>query len=186
MRVFLETSRLRLRQFTEDDSRLLFELYDDPQVMRFLNGGKPADLAEIENLDLPAFLGYYERFPGYGFWAAEDLDGTFLGWFHFRPPPGSEADEPELGYRLHRAAWGKGYATEGSLALLRLGFAELGVRRAFACTMAVNAGSRRVMEKIGMRFIRAFTEDWDEVIEGGEQGEVEYAITREEWEQRVS
>ncbi|MEC3979788.1 GNAT family N-acetyltransferase [Amycolatopsis sp. H20-H5] len=186
MRVFLETPRLRLRLFTADDSALLFELYDDPQVMRFLNGGKPADLAEIETLDIPAFLGYYERFPGYGFWAAEELDGTFLGWFHFRPAPGAEADEPELGYRLHRAAWGKGYATEGSLALLKTGFAELGIRRAVAYTMAVNHGSRRVLEKIGMRFVRGFTEDWAELIEGGEHGEVEYAITRAEWERWVS
>lgn len=88
MRVFLETERLLLRQFTEADADDLFALYDDPAVMRFLNGGKPADRAEIENIDLPAFLGYYERFPGYGFWAAiKKSSGAFLGWFHFRPKP---------------------------------------------------------------------------------------------------
>jgi RimJ/RimL family protein N-acetyltransferase len=144
--------------------------------------GKPADRAEIENLDLPAFLGYYERFPGYGFWAAiEKTGGAFLGWFHFRPKPDHLPDEPELGYRLHRISWGKGYATEGSLALLRKGFTELGVQRVWAGTMAVNTGSRRVMEKIGMRHIRTFHEDFDDPIPGTEHGEVEYAITRDEW-----
>jgi RimJ/RimL family protein N-acetyltransferase len=55
----------------------------------------------------------------------------------------------ELGYRLRRQAWGRGYATEGSRALIRNGFTELGVRRVFATTMAVNLGSRRVLEKAG-------------------------------------
>ena len=62
-------------------------------------------------------------------------------------------DEPELGYRLP-AAWGKGYASEGSRALVEKGFAELGVQRVFATTMAVNIGSRRVMEKAGLKFVR--------------------------------
>ncbi len=144
--------------------------------------GKPADRAEIENLDLPAFLGYYERFPGYGFWAAiEKSSGAFLGWFHFRPLRGSATDDPELGYRLSRASWGMGYATEGSLALLHKGFTELGIDRVWAATMTVNTGSRRVMEKIGMRFVRTFHENWPDAIPGSEQGEVEYAITRDEW-----
>ena len=186
MHVFLETERLILRRFTEDDADALFALYDDPQVMRYLNGGKPADRDEIVTLDLPAFLGYYERFPGYGFWAAlEKSSGDFLGWFHFRPRPQDPVDEPELGYRLHRAAWGKGYGTEGSAALLEKGFTELGVRRVTAYTMTVNIGSRRVMEKLGMTFLRTFHESFHDPAPGSEHGEVEYAITREEWEVRA-
>jgi len=182
MHVFLETERLILRRFTEDDADALFALYDDPQVMRYLNGGKPADRDEIVTLDLPAFLGYYERFPGYGFWAAlEKSSGDFLGWFHFRPRPQDPVHEPELGYRLHQAAWGKGYGTEGSAALLEKGFTELGVRRVTAYTMTVNKGSRRVMEKVGMTFLRTFHEDFHDPAPGSEHGEVEYAITREQW-----
>ncbi|WP_181771429.1 GNAT family N-acetyltransferase [Amycolatopsis pittospori] len=187
MRVFLETERLLLRQFTEADVDDLFALYDDPEVMRFLNGGKPANRAEIIGHDLPAFLGYYERFPGYGFWAAiEKTTGAFLGWFHFRPLRGHRTDDPELGYRLNRSSWGKGYATEGSLALLEKGFTELGAQRVWAGTMAVNLGSRRVMEKIGMRHIRTFHEEFDDPIPGTEEGEVEYAITLEEWRARLT
>ena len=76
-----------------------------------------------------------------------------------------------------RSAWGRGYATEGSRALVDKAFAELGARRVHASTMAVNAGSRRVMEKAGMRFVRTFVMDWPVRIEGDEEGDVEYAIT---------
>jgi RimJ/RimL family protein N-acetyltransferase len=184
MHVFLETERLILRRFTENDADALFELYDDPAVMKYLNGGRPADRTEIVTLDLPAFLGYYERFPGYGFWAAiEKRTGDFLGWFHFRPRPEDPVDEPELGYRLHQSAWGKGYGTEGSVALLAKGFTELGVRRVTAGTMVVNQRSRRVLEKLGMTLVRTYFEEFPEheLAPGSEHGEVEYAITREEW-----
>src|SRR3569833_1413038 len=123
MDVFLETERLIFRRFTENNADSLFELYDDPAVMKYLNGGQPADRTEIVTLELPAFLGYYERFPGYGFWAAiEKSTGGFLGWFHFRPGPADPPDEPELGYRLRRWAWGMGYGTEGPAALRAMGF----------------------------------------------------------------
>jgi RimJ/RimL family protein N-acetyltransferase len=84
---------------------------------------------------------------------------------------------------LRCAAWGKGYATEGSPALIAKGFAGFDVRRVVASAMAVNTASRRVMEKSGMRFIRALTADWPVSIPGDEHGDVEYAISRSEWEQ---
>lgn len=184
MQVFLETDRLVLRRFTEDDVDLLVELDADPEVMRYINGGEPTSRAEVVDEVLPALLGYYKRYPGYGFWAAiEKSTGEFLGWFHFRPKEGGFADEPELGYRLQRSAWGKGYATEGSRALIDKGFAEFGVQRVFAETMAVNTGSRRVMEKSGLRFVRAFRAQWPVRIPGDEHGDVEYALDRDEWEQ---
>ncbi len=185
MEVFLETDRLILRRFTVDDVDLLVALDGDPSVMRFVNGGKPTPREEIEYDTLPAFLGYYERFAGYGFWAAvEKASGEFLGWFHFRPRPDDPLDEPELGYRLRRSAWGKGYGTEGSRALIDKGFTDLGVQRVAAETMAVNTASRRVMEKSGLRLVREFHQEWPDRIPGDEHGDVEYAITREEWERR--
>ncbi|MEX0749445.1 MAG: GNAT family N-acetyltransferase, partial [Dehalococcoidia bacterium] len=144
MHVFLETERLVLRRLTEDDVDDLVELDGDPDVMRFINGGRPTPRDEIANEHLPAFLGYYERFAGYGFWAAiEKSTGAFVGWFHFRPPPDADSDDVELGYRLRKSAWGKGYATEGSAALIQKGFAELGVRRVFATTMVVTSSIPR-------------------------------------------
>jgi RimJ/RimL family protein N-acetyltransferase len=185
MQIFLETERLVLRRFSGDDVDNLVELDSDPDVMRFINGGRPTPRHEIENEVLPAFLGYYERFAGYGFWAAvEKSTGRFVGWFHLRPAEGA-AGEVELGYRLCRSAWGKGYATEGSRALIQKAFAELGVQRVFASTMVVNIASRRVMEKAGLRFVRTFHQPWPDYIEGEEEGDVEYALLRSEWEQKA-
>lgn len=186
MQVFLETDRLILRRFTADDADNLVELDGDPGVMRYITGGRGTSRTEIETDVLPRFLWYYERFAGYGFWAAiERSSGEFLGWFHFRPPPECGPDEVELGYRLRRAAWGKGYATEGSRALIEKGFRELGVRRVVASTMVVNVASRRVMEKAGLTLVRTFRQDWPDVIEGDEHGDVEYALIRSDWEQAL-
>ena len=183
MDVFLETERLRLRRFTTDDVENLVELDSDPEVMLHITGGRPTTREEIENEVLPAFLGYYERFAGYGFWAVEEKStGDFVGWMHFRPGVDHAGDEPELGYRLRKSSWGKGYAAEASIALIDKGFTELGVRRVVAQTMVAHRQSRRVMEKSGLRPIRTFHQDWPDPIPGDELGDVEYAITRDEWE----
>ncbi len=67
-------------------------------------------------------------------------------------------------------------------ALIDKGFTELGVQRVYAETMAVNVGSRRVMEKAGLRFVRNFRAEWPVRVRGDQEGDVEYAITRAEWE----
>ena len=112
-----------------------------------------------------------------------DREGTggFIGWFHLRPREGDPDEEPELGYRLVASAWGRGYATEGSRALIRKAFEGCGARRVYATTMVVNVASRRVMEKAGLRFVRVFHEPWPDRIEGEEHGDVEYALTLDEW-----
>ncbi len=182
MAVLLESTRLVLREFTPADVDLLVDLDADPRVMHFITGGLPTPREEIERDVLPRWLRYYSESPGLGFWAAEDKSGAFLGWFHFRPGDGHRDDEPELGYRLRNEAWGRGYATEGSRALIDHGFAERGVRRVFAETLAVHAASRRVMEKCGMRLLREFHADWPYGIPGDEHGDVEYVLDRADWE----
>ena len=182
MHVYLETERLLLRRFTESDADNLVALDSDPDVMHFINGGRATPRAEIEREILPRWLSYYERGDRWGFWAAiEKSSGQFLGWFHFRPGPGAPPDEPELGYRLCKVAWGKGYATEGSRATIEKGFTELGVERVTANTMVVNVRSRRVMEKCGLTVVRIYHAEWPDRIPGDERGDVEYAITRAEW-----
>ncbi|MFD8753775.1 GNAT family N-acetyltransferase [Kitasatospora sp. NPDC059577] len=185
MHVFLETERLVLRPFTEADTDRLFALDDDPEVMRFINGGAPASLETVRTRVLPRLLHDHPCFGTRGYWAAEEkATGAFLGWFEFRPLDEHGPAVVELGYRLNQAAWGKGYATEGSLALIDKGFTDLGVDRVTANTMTVNARSRRVMEKSGLSFLRNFTGDWPDAIPGSEHGEVEYELTRAVWEQR--
>jgi RimJ/RimL family protein N-acetyltransferase len=70
--------------------------------------------------------------------------------------------------------------------LIRTGFTELGVERVTANTMTVNTASRRVMEKAGLTFLRTFTQDWPDAIEGSKHGEVEYELTRAVWERRIT
>jgi RimJ/RimL family protein N-acetyltransferase len=178
MEIFLETERLILRRLTESDVDQLFALHNDPEVMRFLTGGEEIPRDEVER-------DYRERFAGPGYWAAiERASGAFLGWFAFHPVDDRDPDEFELGYRLRKEAWGRGYATEGTRALIRKGFTELSVRRVLAQTMAVNLPSRRVMEKSGLTLIRTFHLEWEDPLPGTELGEVVYALERADWERR--
>ncbi len=180
MQPFLETDHLTLRRFTTADEDNLFELNSDPEVMRFLTGGKPTPRDEVRNMIVPHLLSYYERFDGLGYWAAEEKPGgQFVGWFHFRPRADGEI---ELGYRLRRSAWGKGYATEGSRALIGKGFTELGLQRVVAETMTAHLGSRRVLEKSGLTLVRTYPGDGPAAAEGSGHGHVEYAVTRTDWE----
>jgi RimJ/RimL family protein N-acetyltransferase len=185
MHVYLETDRLVLRRITPDDLDDIEALDADPAVMQYITGGLPTPRDELRDDYLPHWLAYYDRGDGYGFWAAIDkASGAFLGWFHLRPEPHDPPDDPELGYRLRADAWGKGYASEGSAALVRKAFEELGAGRVHASTMLVNVGSWRVMEKAGLRFVRKFHQPWPYPIEGEEHGDVEYALTRAEWEEK--
>jgi RimJ/RimL family protein N-acetyltransferase len=146
----------------------------------FLSGGEPTPREEVRDRIIPFFLGFYQQFDGLGFWAAE-AKGTrdFLGWFHLRP---TEDGSVDLGYRLRKTAWNKGYATEGSRALIRKSFTDLGVPRVVAHTMTVNQASRRVLEKSGLVLVRTYHSDVVPDIPGAEQGEVEYALSREDWQ----
>jgi len=183
--VILQTQRLTLRQFTEDDADNLYELNSDPEVMRYLTGGRPTPREVLRDEVIPFHLGVYERLDRLGTWAAESsATGEFLGWFHFRPGADADVTNIDLGYRLRRAAWSKGYATEGSLALITMGFTDLGVERVYAHTLAVNTASRRVLEKCGLTLVRTTPYDGPGIIEGSEHGEVEYAVTRREWRAR--
>jgi RimJ/RimL family protein N-acetyltransferase len=176
----METERLRLRRFTAADVDLLVELDSDPEVMRFLTG-KPTPREEIEDVVLPQILKVYDEHPGLGTFAAEQkVDGAFIGWFGLMPT--ADAKIVDVGYRLNRTAWGRGYATEGTRALIAEAFTDLGMDRVVAGTMAVNHRSRAVMRRSGLRFVRLYHEHFDDPLPGTEFGEVEYAVDRRTWE----
>ncbi|HEY9618495.1 MAG TPA: GNAT family N-acetyltransferase [Microcoleaceae cyanobacterium] len=164
MQILLETERLILRQFTEDDVDNLIELNSDPDVVRF-TADRNVDRQVIRTQTLPQWFSYYETYQGYGVWAAiEKSSQAFIGWFIFRPavhaayfdPALADPNDIELGYRLRKAAWGKGYATEGAKALIRKGFAELGAQRIVAPALAANTASIRVLEKSGLQLQAQF------------------------------
>ncbi|QUQ63271.1 GNAT family N-acetyltransferase [Kutzneria sp. CA-103260] len=149
----METERLLLRPAEPSDVDDLRALDADPEVMRFLGTDGASSVELIGRTD---------------YWVGiERASGDFVGWFGL-------ADE--LGYRIRRDKWGRGYATEGAKALLDKAFAE-GRERVTAQTMAVNTGSRRVLEKLGLRHVRTFHVDWENPLPGSEHGEVEYEIS---------
>ena len=185
---FLETDRLVLRQLTADGADLLIELDSDPEVMRHLTGGEPSLPPDVVREQvIPSVLATYERWGGrFGLFAGYEKErGEFVGWFQLRAEREGPLDEVELGYRLRQDAWGKGYATEAARGMLDKGFSELGLRRVWGETMAVNVASQRVMEMVGMSVAAQIpTPDDMQGVEGAERGGFRYEITREQWERR--
>lgn len=161
----------------------LVELDSDPQVMRYITYGEPTPRQRYELEILPRWFALYEAMPQLGYWAAELREGgEFVGWFHLRPDR-FDAGEQELGYRIRRAAWGRGLATEGGRALLSHGFVVVGTGKISARTLAANAGSRRVMEKCGLAYETDFVYPED-ILAGrsvAERSAVKYSITRDAW-----
>ncbi|WP_227423644.1 GNAT family N-acetyltransferase [Pengzhenrongella sicca] len=187
MDAYLQTERVTLRRFRVDDADLLTELDSDPAVMRYLSGGEPTAPELVRERILPGILAAYDRWAGTrGLFAAyEKAGGAFIGWFCLRPEREGPLEEVELGYRLRQAAWGRGYATEVSAALLTMAFTDLRVRVVWGETMALNRASQHVMEKVGMAVTQKLATPEDMLaVEGAELGGYRYEITKEQWERR--
>jgi RimJ/RimL family protein N-acetyltransferase len=181
----LPTERLTLVPLADEHLESEVELDSDPEVMRYLTG-RGMTRAETEAAHRRRLAAARD---GFGFWAGFAEDG-FVGWWVLRPPHGPDqpqvAGEADLGYRLLRRRWRRGYASEGARELVRYGFTDIGLDRVFAQTMAVNTPSRATMTAAGLSFARAFVSagTYDDPIPGAEQGEVEYDLTRAAWLRR--
>ncbi|MFC3032020.1 GNAT family N-acetyltransferase [Pseudoalteromonas fenneropenaei] len=153
------SARLSYRLMDELDGELLFELDQDPAVMRFLNGGVPTSMADINNLFIPRMMSYRNQAQGWGLWQCNKLDdGQFIGWILVRPMYffGDNRDDQdlELGWRFKQIAWGKGYATEAAqhIANCLPQYNDLNALSAIA--VEDNLGSISVMKKLGMQFVK--------------------------------
>ena len=180
----LYTERLQLVPLSDAHLELEIALDADPEVMRYLTG-RALSRAEVEHAHLRRIAAAREV-PGLGFWAGFAA-GDFVGWWILQPPHGPDqpkvAGEADLGYRLMRRHWRRGYASEGARELIRYGFDDLGLNRIFAQTMAANNPARATMSAAGLSHVRAFISGpYDELVPGAEQGEVEYEITRSTWQ----
>lgn len=179
----LHTRRIRLVPLADEHLAHEIELDSDPEVMRYLGAGRARTREEVEHLH-KSRIAVAASTPGLGFWAGF-VEADFVGWWILEPPErpdqGPVAGQAELGYRLLRRHWRKGLASEGARELIRHGFEDLGLTRIFAETMAVNQASRATMASIGMTHVRTFHLDFEEPLPGSELGEVEYAISLEEW-----
>jgi RimJ/RimL family protein N-acetyltransferase len=163
----LETDRLVLRRFTDTDAdaELAFELDSDPEVMRYIGPFGAPDVAAYRERIRTVWLPQ-DTAPARGVRAAiEKATGAFVGWIFLRPAPlykfAAEAgwtrpSDLELGYRLRRAAWGRGLATEAAALLVTLALADPTVTAVVAAALVTNRASWRVMEKVGMAHVRDF------------------------------
>ena len=140
----LETSRLRLRRLRPSDTPALIALDSDEHVMRYIGsrGGTREQIATRVR----------ERIArdgaAIGWWLVEDkADATFHGIAGLLKMP--EGSDIELAYRFAQSAWGRGIATEAALALAEHAFTAAGLARVVAVTFPENAGSQRVLEKVG-------------------------------------
>lgn len=179
----LHTGRIRLVPLSDAHLEQEVDLDSDPEVMRYLGNGRARTRDAVERLHRRR-LAAGRRVPGLGFWVGF-VDDEFVGWWILEPreraDQGPVEGQAELGYRILRRHWRNGLASEGARELIRHGFEDLGLTRAFAETMTVNAGSRATMTAVGMQHARTFHTGWEEPIPGSELGEVEYAISREQW-----
>ncbi|HEV2764908.1 MAG TPA: GNAT family N-acetyltransferase [Pyrinomonadaceae bacterium] len=141
----LETERLVLRQWREEDFETYARICADPEVMRFL-GGKPFN--RLEAWRHMAFLVGHWHLRGYGHWVVEEKQsGRLLGRVGFLNPEGWPGFE--LGWTLGRESWGKGYATEGARRALEYAFTEMGREHVISLIAPENRASIRVAERLG-------------------------------------
>lgn len=171
--VQLETERLLLRWFREDDFEDLCKMSGDAEVMRFLGDGKPLTPLEVWR-QLAAFVGHW-YFRGYGIWAVEEKStGRVVGRIGFFNPAGWPGFE--LGWTLSRESWGKGYATEGAQRVLEYGFTEMNREHVISLIAPENVGSIRVAERLGEK-VEGETEVFGHHV-------LIYGISRDEWRKK--
>ncbi len=155
MREPIRTERLVLRDITEADAELLFELDSDPDVMRYVSArpavGVEAYRERTRNVYLPL-----QAHAWFGVYLVFERD-EFLGWAFVRPAPGhlfardlgwTREDEIEIGYRYRRAAWGRGIATEAAAPLVARALNDPATASVVACARIDNVASLRVLEKL--------------------------------------
>ena len=163
------------------------ELDSDPEVMRHLSG-RASTREEVE-ANHARRMAAAQKVDGLGFWVGL-VEDEFVGWWNLQPAHGpDQPDDPsvaDLGYRLLQRHWRKGLASEAARELLRYGFEVVGLDRIIAQTMTVNARSRAVMDRAGLTYVRTFPSSMTASVEGVEEGEVEYELTREQWERSTT
>ena len=145
----LETERIRLRQWRVEDLPTFADINRDPQVLEFL----PSLLSRIESDAWANRITENIAKQGFGLWALEIIGGvSFAGYVGLSIPSFEAHFTPcvEIGWRLARKEWGKGYATEAAKKVLEFGFAELQLGEIVSFTVPSNTRSTAVMERIGM------------------------------------
>jgi RimJ/RimL family protein N-acetyltransferase len=177
----LETARLVLRRWLPCDLGPFAALNDDPEVMRHF----PARMSREQTAFIIARIEAHFDSHGYGLWVVERRDRLgCLGYvglmsITFERP---FADTVEIGWRLAREAWGRGYATEAAREACRVAFEVVALPALVAFTIPANGPSRRVMEKLGMERDPGGDFQHPNLPEGHPmRPHILYRLTRERW-----
>ncbi|ARV59456.1 GNAT family N-acetyltransferase [Nostocales cyanobacterium HT-58-2] len=166
----LETQRLILRGFREEDLDAYAKMHSDPEVTHYIGEGKTLSRSESWR-NMAMIVGHWQL-RGYGLWAVEErCSGEMIGRIGCWQPEGWP--EFEIGWMLQRAYWGRGFATEGAKAAMDYAFDELQQSYVISVIRPENAASIRVAQKIGEK-LQGKTE-----LFGSEA--VIYGISREDW-----
>ncbi|WP_430403636.1 GNAT family N-acetyltransferase [Fluviicola sp.] len=161
MNKILETPRLYLREMTPEDAEAAYLLNLDPEVLLY-TGDDPFQSVQEAKTFLENYASY--RTYGFGRWGMILKEtGEYLGWCGLKYTP--ELDEFDIGYRLMKKFWGKGYATEAAEACMKLGFEQFDMKTIVGRVVPANLASVRVLEKIGLTYLEnRFTDGTEEVI----------------------
>ncbi len=142
----IETERLLLREFTIDDLDELAALRADPEVMKYIGVQDREKVLQR----LSYYISLYGSH-GFGAWGVVHKEQQkLIGWCGLMYLENSP--EVEVGYGVAKAYWGQGLVTEAAAASLRYGFERAGLKRIVAVALPENTASRRIMEKLGMKY----------------------------------
>ena len=180
----IETRRLRLRQWREADRKPFAAMNADPEVMAYFpelySRARSDGFVDSQMAHLDA--------RGWGWFAIETRDSERFCGFVGLAEPGFEAPfmpAVEIGWRLARPFWGKGYATEGARATIALAFDDLGIDELVSFTAVANRRSRAVMERLGMRYDPVDDFDHPRIAAGHPLARhVLYRLSAEDWRPR--
>ncbi len=170
MKIFIETERLILRELVPTDRNGLFAVDSDPDVNTYL-GKKPVKTIEQTD-DIIAFIRKQYVDNGIGRWAMiEKNRNNFVGWCGLKlvkELTNNHINYYDLGYRLNKSYWGKGFGTEAAKATLNYGFNNMNLKDIHAIADSQNMASKNIIQKIGLKYINTFTldntdHDWFEI-----------------------
>jgi RimJ/RimL family protein N-acetyltransferase len=177
----IETERLLLREWRDEDVPPLLAICRDPRVMEFLGPLETEDSIGAAIMRQQA----YQEDLGHCYWAIErKSDSEMIGFCGIQPePPGTPiAGLPDIGWRLGRTHWGQGYAREAAQATLDWGFAHLNDEAIWAITVPANTRSWGLMERLGMSRHHDMDFDHPRVPEGSPlKRHFTYSIRRDAW-----
>ena len=162
MKKVIETQRLLFRELTPSDAEVMFELDSDPAVVLY-TGDKPLTHIDQARQRIDSVIQQYEEFGVGRLVAVLKETNEFIGWagLKYIKELNSRRDNFDLGYRLLKRHWGKGYGTESAKAFIRYGFDVMKLLRISAYIDVDHVASARILDKCGLKFTNTFIDEGD-------------------------